>query len=47
MEILLLERPIAVKYKYDWNASGPASRAYLYGIKAGIYVEAKKMLLMK
>ena len=34
-------------YKYDWDASELASGVYLYRIRAGKYVETKKMLLLK
>ena len=34
-------------YEYDFNASNLATGVYLYRIKAGNFVETKKMILMK
>ena len=34
-------------YKYQWNACGNASGIYLYRIKAGNYIETRKMILLK
>lgn len=38
---------IAGRYEYDFNASKLASGIYIYRIKAGDFVETKKMVLMK
>ncbi len=34
-------------YKYEWNASNLSSGVYLYRLKAGEYVETRKMVLMR
>jgi hypothetical protein len=44
---LVSEKLIAGSYKYDWDAGSLASSVYLYRIRAGNYVEVKKMLLLK
>jgi predicted outer membrane repeat protein len=44
---LVTKRLTAGSYKYDWDASSLASGVYLYRIKAGDYVETRKMVLIK
>ena len=34
-------------YEVEWDASGLPSRVYFYQLKAGNYLETKKMMLMK
>jgi len=34
-------------YQYEWDASGMASGVYLYRLKAGDYIQTKKMVLMR
>ena len=34
-------------YKYQWDASGLASEVYIYQLKAGNFVNTKKLILMK
>ena len=45
--MLVSDKLNAGKYKYDWDASSPASGAYLYRIQAGNYVGSKKMVLLR
>jgi hypothetical protein len=40
------EKPVGV-YKIKWNAEGFSSGVYFYQLKAGNYIETKKMLLVK
>ena len=40
------EKPAGV-YEANWNAANLSSGVYFYQIKAGNYVETKKMILMK
>ena len=44
---LVNEQMKAGYYEYEFNASNFASGVYLYRIKAGSFVETKKMVLMK
>jgi hypothetical protein len=44
---LVNEEKPAGFYEYDFNASDLSSGVYLYQLKAGSYVESKKMLLLK
>jgi hypothetical protein len=44
---LLSERLTAGFYSNDWDAGNLASGVYLYRLKAGEYVETKKMILMR
>lgn len=44
---LVSERQNAGSYQVEWDASGFASGIYYYKIKAGKFVEAKKMILIK
>jgi len=34
-------------YEVEWNAIGLPSGVYFYQLKAGSYIETKKMVLMK
>ncbi len=45
--ILVSDRLTAGSYTYDWDASNMASGVYLYHLKAGDFVETKKMILMR
>ena len=44
---LISERLSAGKYKYKWDAGSLSSGVYLYKIHAGVYVEAKRMVLLR
>jgi hypothetical protein len=37
----------AGNYKYQWNAGGLASGVYFYQLKAGNFIDTKKIILMK
>jgi hypothetical protein len=46
--ITLLSAPLlSGSHSVAWDASGIPSGVYLYRLQAGIYVETKKMILMK
>ncbi len=45
--VLLSENLKAGSYQCSWNAAGLASGVYLYKLKAGEYMEVRKMILMK
>jgi hypothetical protein len=44
---LVSDRLSAGSYSYEWDASQNASGVYIYRLKAGNYVETRKMILMK
>lgn len=44
---LISNRLSTGSYSYDWDASGMASGLYLYRLKAGEYVDTKKMILLE
>jgi hypothetical protein len=44
---LVSDRLSAGSYSYEWNASHLASGVYLYRLKAGDYIETRKMVLMQ
>lgn len=44
---LVSDRLSAGSYSYKWDASNLASGIYLYRLKAGDYVETRKMILMR
>jgi hypothetical protein len=44
---LVSDRLSAGSYSYEWDASNLASGVYLYRLKAGDYIETRKMILMK
>jgi hypothetical protein len=44
---LVSERLTAGSYSYEWDASNLASGVYLYRLKAGDYVETRKMVVMR
>jgi hypothetical protein len=44
---LVNEEKPAGTYEADWNASGLPSGVYVYSIRAGNFIQTKKMLLMK
>jgi hypothetical protein len=44
---LVSDRLSAGSYSYDWDASKFVGGVYLYRLKAGNYVETKKMILLK
>ena len=44
---LVSDKLSAGSYSYEWNALGLASGVYLYRLKAGDYVETRKMVLMR
>jgi hypothetical protein len=44
---LVSERLAAGSYKYDWDAGTLASGVYLYRIKAGAFMQTKKLLLLR
>jgi len=47
IETLVNEKLSAGSYEFDWNASSFGSGAYFYPLKAGEFVETRKMLLIK
>jgi len=47
VDTLVSDRLSAGSYSYDWDASKFAGGVYLYRLKAGNYVETKKMILLK
>jgi len=47
VSVLISEELNAGIYKYNWDASSLPSGIYLYRLKAGSYIETKKMVLMK
>jgi len=47
MATLISDRLSAGSYSYEWDASNSASGVYLYRLKAGGYVETRKMVLMR
>jgi hypothetical protein len=44
---LVSEKQMAGRYSVEWNASDFATGIYYYMIKAGIFVQVKKMILIK
>ncbi len=40
------EKPVGT-YELTWNAEGLPSGVYFYQLKAGSFVETKKMILLK
>jgi hypothetical protein len=44
---LISERLSASSYSYEWDASGLASGVYLYKIETDLYLDIKKMILLK
>lgn len=44
---LVSEKLKAGKHQYIWNAGSLASGIYLYRLQAGVYVETKKMILIR
>jgi hypothetical protein len=44
---LVSDRLSAGSYSYEWDASSLASGVYLYRLKAGEYVETRKMVIMR
>jgi hypothetical protein len=44
---LISEKQNAGQYQVDWDASGYSSGVYLYILKAGKYIEMKKMILLR
>ncbi|MCA9946987.1 MAG: T9SS type A sorting domain-containing protein, partial [Anaerolineales bacterium] len=44
---LVSENLSAGSYKYNWDAGGLASGVYLYQLKAGRFVQTRKMLLIR
>ncbi len=47
IEILINEEKLVGTYKLTWNADQLTSGAYFYQLKAGNFVETKKMILIK
>lgn len=47
IETLVSEELSAGSYKYDWNATNLPSGIYFYKLQTGIFVETKKMILLK
>ena len=47
IEILVNEEKSAGTYELNWNASKLSSGVYFYQLKAGNYIQTKKMILMK
>ncbi len=41
------EKQPAGNYKVEWDASGLSSGLYIYSLQAGIFIQQRKMLLMK
>jgi hypothetical protein len=47
VDTLVSDRLSAGSYSYGWHASKLASSVYLYRLKAGDYIETRKMVLMQ
>jgi len=47
METLLNNNLLAGKYNLNWNAGGYASGIYFYQLRAGSFIQRRKMLLLK
>jgi hypothetical protein len=47
VNVLVFEELNVGSYNYDWNASNLTSGVYFYQLKAGDFVETKKMILLK
>ncbi|MCH8192918.1 MAG: T9SS type A sorting domain-containing protein, partial [Planctomycetes bacterium] len=47
VEILLNSQQSAGYHKVRWNASNVSSGIYFYRLQAGIFVETRKMMLLK
>ena len=45
--MLVNEQKSPGSYTVEWNAGGLASGVYFYTLKAGNFIETKKMLLVK
>ncbi|MGE5804927.1 MAG: T9SS type A sorting domain-containing protein, partial [Ignavibacteria bacterium] len=47
IQTLVNEDQSAGVYKISWSAAGLPSEVYFYQLKAGVFIETKKMILMK
>ena len=47
IETLVNEEKLTGTYELTWGAEGLTSGVYFYKIKAGVFVETKKMILIK
>jgi len=44
---LVNEKQKTGNYEVEWNAENQTSGVYIYKLKAGNYIESKKMILLK
>ena len=47
METLVNEEKPAGTYEINWNASTLSSGVYFYELKAGSFIQTRKMILLK